>query len=133
LQRLVRPVRTDGRLQAHEWLRLPDRRLLKADALDHHRGHDLIGAQDIDWDEAGAMVELGLQLPSANPALAAFYRVAYCAFHIGAHTLGKGMSPEAEAARHEAAIARYRSALVDAVEHLRDVDETLGFGIEALA
>jgi hypothetical protein len=133
LQRLVRPVRTDGRLHAHEWLRLPEGRLLKADALDHHRGHDLIGAQDIAWDEAGALVELGLTTDLGDPQLRAFYRVAYCAFQIGAHTLGKGMSPAAEAPRHEAALARYRSALVDAVEHFRHLDEPLGLGIEALA
>jgi hypothetical protein len=133
LQASVRAVQTDGRLQVHEWLRLPGGGLIKADALDHHRGHDLIGAQDIAWDEAGAMVELGIALPSANLPLAAFYRVAYCGFQIGAHTLGKGMSPAAEDARHEAAIKRYRSALVDAVEHLRDVDEALCAGIEAFA
>jgi hypothetical protein len=133
LQASVRAVQTDGRMQAHEWLRLPNGRLIKADALDHHRGHDLVGAQDIAWDEAGAMVALGIALPSANPPLAAFYRVAYCGFQIGAHTLGKGMSPATEGHRHEAAIARYRSALVDAVEHLRDVDEALCAGIEAFA
>jgi hypothetical protein len=127
------PVRIDGRLHAHEWLRLPDGRLLKADALDHHRGHDLVGCQDIAWDEAGAAIELGLELPSTKPALEAFYRVAYCAFQIGAHTLGKSMSPAAEQPRLDAAIFRYRLALVDAVEHLRNVDETLGRGIEAFA
>jgi hypothetical protein len=131
LQQTVQPVRTDGRLHAHEWLRLPGGRLLKADALDHHRGHDLIGAQDIAWDEAGAAVELGVDLPSANPPLNAFYRVAYCAFHIGAHELGKGMSPAAEAPRHEAATRRYRSTLVDAIKHLGNVDQSLALGIEA--
>jgi hypothetical protein len=125
------PVRTDGRLHAHEWLRLPDGRLLKADALDHHRGHDLIGCQDIAWDEAGAAVELGLALTSAKPELEAFYRVAYCAFQIGVHGLGKGMSPAAEQPRHEAATARYRLALVDAVENLRHVDDTLCRGVES--
>jgi hypothetical protein len=133
LQAQVAPVRIDGRLQAHEWLRLPGGRLIKADALDHHRGHDLVGAQDIAWDEAGALVELGMAVPSAEPDLSAFYRVAYCAFQIGAHTLGMGMSPLSEAPRHQAALTRYRSALVDAVEHLRDVDQALGRGIEALA
>ena len=133
LQQLVRPVRTDGRLHAHEWLRLPGGRLLKADALDHHRGHDLIGCQDIAWDEAGAVAELGLHPQSGDPRLLAFYRVAYCAFQIGAQTLGRGMSPAAEAPRHDAALTRYRSALVDAVEHLRDVDQALGLGIEAFA
>jgi hypothetical protein len=133
LQQLVRPVRTDGRLHEHEWLRLPDGRLLKADALDHHRAHDLVGAQDIAWDAAGAVVELGLKAALGDPHLTAFYRVAYCAFQIGAHSLGNSMSPEAERPRHETAIARYRSALVDAVEHLRHVDQALGRGIEAFA
>ncbi|WP_426268001.1 hypothetical protein [Sphingomonas sp. LHG3443-2] len=127
------PVQVDGRLHAHEWLRLPCGRLLKADALDHHRSHDLVGCQDIAWDLAGAEVELGLTLPSAKPNLEALYRVAYCAFQIGAHTLGKGMSPAAEHYRLDAAIARYRLALVDAVENLRDVDQALGRGIEAFA
>lgn len=133
LQAQVSPVLTDGRLHRHEWLRLPDGRLLKADALDHHRGHDLVGAQDIAWDEAGAAVELGIALPTAKRGLEAFYRVAYCAFQIGAHQLGKDMSPSAEEPRLEAALTRYRSALVDAIEHLRDVDQALCLGIEALA
>jgi hypothetical protein len=133
LQAQVRPVRIDGRLQAHEWLRLTGGRLIKADALDHHRGHDLVGAQDIAWDQAGALVELGMAVPSAKPHLTAFYRVAYCAFQIGAHTLGMGMSPASEAPGHQAALGRYRLALVDAVEHLRDVDQALSRGIEALA
>lgn len=133
LQAQVRPVCIDGRLHRHEWLRLPDGRLLKADALDHHRGHDLISAQDITWDEAGAAVELGIALPTAKPELEAFYRIAYCAFQTGAHELGKDMSPPEEAPRLQAALTRYRSALVDAIEHLRDVDQSLGRGIETLA
>lgn len=133
LQALSTPVAIDGRMHAHEWLRLPDGRLLKADALDHHRGHDLVGAQDIAWDRVGAEVELGTCFADSKPALTAFYRVAYCAFQIGAHSLGQGMSPAEEAPRHEAALRRYRSALVDAVEQLRHVDQPLGFGVEALA
>jgi hypothetical protein len=58
-QRVVR-VLTDNKLQPHEWLRLPDGRLLKTDALDHHAAHDLIGAQDVAWDVAGASVEFDL-------------------------------------------------------------------------
>jgi hypothetical protein len=134
LQALVQPVKTDGRLHAHEWLRLPDGQLLKADALDHHRGHDLIGAQDIAWDVAGAITELRLcPAVEAEPRLTAFYRVAYCAFQIGVHGLGESISGEEERHRHRAATARYRSALVDAVEHLGNVDQSLGRGIEALA
>lgn len=133
LQALSTPVAIDGRMQAHEWLRLPDGRLLKADALDHHRGHDLVGPQDITWDRVGAEVELGIAFPDSKPGLTNFLRVAYCAFQVGAHSLGQSMSPASEAPRHEAAIRRYRSALVDAVEQLRHVDQPLGFGVEALA
>ena len=57
---MLRPVQTDGRLHAWEWLRAPDGRLVKADAVDHCRSHDLIGCQDIAWDITGAEVELGL-------------------------------------------------------------------------
>lgn len=52
----MRQVRTDGRLHHWEWLDA-DGRLLKADAVDHCEGHDLIGCQDIAWDVAGAVVE----------------------------------------------------------------------------
>jgi hypothetical protein len=60
LTRLVQRVETDGRLQPWKWLILPDRRLLKCDAVDHHAGHDMIGCQDVAWDVAGAKVELRL-------------------------------------------------------------------------
>ncbi|WP_300973852.1 hypothetical protein [Sphingomonas sp. LHG3406-1] len=142
LQPLVRRVRTDGRMEAHEWLRLPGGQLLKADALDHHAGHDLVGAQDLAWDLAGVMVEF--DLPAADvdrleralgvdPALTAFYRIAYCAFRIGRHGLGVEMSPADEAPRHAAATARYRLALVDAVEQASDVDQSLGIRVDAFA
>jgi hypothetical protein len=52
-------VETDNRLHAWEWLVGSDA-VLKADALDHHAGHDLVGCQDIAWDVVGAAVELGL-------------------------------------------------------------------------
>jgi hypothetical protein len=54
------PIYTDGRLHAWEWLWSDDGRLLKTDALDHACGHDLIGAQDVAWDVAGAVVEFNL-------------------------------------------------------------------------
>ncbi len=56
----LRRIETDNRLHAWEWLSLPDGRLIKADAVDHHAGHDLVGCQDVAWDVAGAAVELGL-------------------------------------------------------------------------
>jgi hypothetical protein len=141
-----KPVRTDNRLAAHEWLRLPSGRLLKADALDHHAAHDLVGCQDIAWDVAGAQLELDLseeeagELASAvgaDPALLAFYRVAYAAFRLGAHRMSAASLqhwPE-EQRRHLQAAERLelRLAAVDAVQHLRDVDQPLGLRVESLA
>ncbi len=56
----VRAIHVDARMHRWEWLTLPDGRLLKADALDHSTGHDLIGCQDVAWDIAGAAVEFDL-------------------------------------------------------------------------
>lgn len=109
----MRPVETDNRMQAWEWLVLPDGRLLKADAIDHHAAHDLIGCQDIAWDVAGAMVELGLDpvLP-VDPGLLGFLLPCYCAFQLGAWSMAAEATPDAaEAARCRAAIARYADRL----------------------
>jgi hypothetical protein len=95
----LRRCRTDGRMQPWEWLCLPDGRLLKADALDHHAAHDLVGCQDIAWDVAGAELELGLDGDWLLAALARamrrpmdaelldFYRPCYLAFRLGARAL----------------------------------------------
>lgn len=140
LQRLVRPVRIDGRLAAHEWLRLGSGRLLKADALDHHQAHDLVGCQDIAWDLAGAILELDLAGEDADrlatalrldPDLLRFSRIAYAAFRLGAHRLSEAMVDDAEAARHRAVARRFELALVDSVEDGRDVHQPLGLGVEA--
>ena len=91
-----RPVCTDNRMAAQEWLRLPSGQLLKADALDHHQSHDLVGCQDIAWDVAGAITELDLGRDEAEqlraalevpPDLLAFTLIAYRAFRIGAHRM----------------------------------------------
>ena len=135
LQPRVRPVLIDGRMAPHEWLRLPSGRLLKADALDHHASHDLVGPQDLAWDLAGAAVELDLpaheitalrQHLGIDPGLLAFSLPAYSAFRIGAHRMSASMlahSPE-EQARHLAAADRLEarlSAPVDLVERARHV------------
>lgn len=135
LQPRVRPVRVDGRMAAHEWLRLPSGQLLKTDALDHHASHDLVGCQDLAWDLAGAAVELDLperevtdlqQRLGIDPDLLAFCLPAYTAFRIGAHRMSASMLahwPD-EQARHLAAADRLEarlSAPVDAVEHARHV------------
>jgi len=130
-----RPVCTDNRMDAHEWLRLPSGCLLKADGVDHHQAHDLIGCQDIAWDVAGAILELDLgpldseQLRAAldvAPPLLAFTLVAYAAFRIGAHRLSASTLahwPE-EQRRNLAAAERMeqRLAAIDAVQHAGHVD-----------
>ncbi|WP_129790736.1 hypothetical protein [Sphingosinicella sp. CPCC 101087] len=98
LEARVRRVATDNRLDRHEWLDLPGKPLLKADAVDHHAGHDLIGCQDIAWDVAGAAVEFDLDPPAAarlaaavgraagrkvDPELCEFLTLAYLAFRMG--------------------------------------------------
>jgi hypothetical protein len=94
----VTRVRTDNKLDRDKWLRLPDGRLLKTDALDHHQAHDLIGCQDIAWDVAGAIAEFDLEPSETNRLIAAtghsvnrvlldFYCTAYLAFRLGQATL----------------------------------------------
>jgi hypothetical protein len=102
LASLARPVLTDNRMHAWEWLVTPEGKILKADALDHHAGNDLIGVQDPAWDLAGAIVELDLsdeergrlvemlersRRVKTPPDQLRFYTHAYLAFQIGWHTL----------------------------------------------
>jgi hypothetical protein len=123
----VRPVETDNRLHAWEWLVRSDGRLLKCDALDHHAGHDLVGCQDIAWDVVGATVEL--ELPASaqarlcaalerasgralDPQLSALLTPCYLAFQLGFWTMAAGaaLGPE-EAARLWRAAERYAARL----------------------
>jgi hypothetical protein len=127
LARHVRPVRTDNRLHPWEWL-VADGRLVKADALDHHAGHDLVGCQDIAWDIAGAAVEFGLTREEAErlcavagresgravaPELVDFLTPCYLAFQLGAFSLAADahVYDPAEAARLRAAAGRYTDLL----------------------
>jgi hypothetical protein len=96
-KRIVR-ARTDNRMDPRKWLRLPNGRVLKTDAIDHHCAHDLIGAQDIAWDVAGAAIEFDLNAKErawlaaavgrtagwpVDPELLDFMTVAYVAFRLG--------------------------------------------------
>ena len=93
LEPRVRRVRTDNKLDREEWLRSPDGRLLKADAVDHHQAHDLVGCQNVEWDLAGAIEEFELDadetarlvgvVGEADAELLGFDRVAYAAFRLG--------------------------------------------------
>jgi hypothetical protein len=124
IARLAKPILTDNKMHAWEWLVTPEGEILKADALDHHRSNDLVGPQDPAWDLAGAAVELDLDegeldgladalarrtgTPRARPVQLGFYRFAYLGFQIGRYTLAAeacvGSTPrEAAALRMEAA------------------------------
>jgi hypothetical protein len=103
LERRVFRCETDGKLDRYEWLRMPDGRLLKSDALDHCEAHDLIGCQDVAWDVAGASVEFDLDASetayvaaevglyggrAVDPELLEFLTLAYLAFRLGQTALG---------------------------------------------
>jgi hypothetical protein len=121
-----RPVETDSRLHAWEWL-VQDGRLLKTDALDHHAGHDLVGPQDVAWDIAGATIELELGAAEAealagivarasghpvDAELIAFCRHAYAAFQLGYYAMAAaGTAQGPERIDLEAAAERYRTIL----------------------
>lgn len=128
LEPQVTRIATDNRGDAHEWLRLADGRVLKADALDHDAGHDLIGGQDLAWDVAGIAAEFDLAGDDVarliagvenaagwtiDEGLLAFYGPCYLAFRLGAAQLAAdalGGWP-AEAGRNRAAVARYAAKL----------------------
>jgi hypothetical protein len=106
LERRILRVRTDNKLQRHDWLRTAGGRLIKTDALDHHCGHDLVGCQDMAWDVAATMCEFALDAAERAKLIAAvehsagtvvdrellaFYRLAYLAFRLGQSRLGAAM------------------------------------------
>jgi hypothetical protein len=142
IARLERPVLTDNKMHAWEWLVTPEGKILKADALDHHRANDLVGPQDIAWDLAGAAVEFDLDeaelglladavarrggVPRAERVQLDFYTVAYLAFQTGRHTLA------AEALDHwaPADAAGMRSEMERYAERLR---RTITRGVGAAA
>jgi hypothetical protein len=127
---LERPVLTDNKMHAWEWLVTSLGEILKADALDHHRSNDLVGPQDPAWDLAGAAVELDLDeedldwladtvarrtgTPRARPVQLGFYSFAYLAFQIGRYTLAAeacaGSTPQ-EAAALRMEVERYAERL----------------------
>lgn len=131
IQRSVRRVDTDNRMHAQEWLALGDGTILKCDALDHDAGHDLIGAQDIAWDVAGAAAELDLSHDELEEVMAvladgtghevdrqllAFYTPCYLAFQLGAASMAVDAAPSApEAKRLGDAVRRYEMRLQGAL------------------
>ena len=113
---------------------LPDGRLLKADALDHHAAHDLVGCQDVAWDIAGAVVELELEADvdrlcaavereagrgAVEPGLVSLLTPCYLAFQLGAWTVAAAVAAPDEAARLGAAVERYAGLLRRALDEGR--------------
>ena len=127
----LRRVWTDNRLQAQEWLALPDGGWLKTDAVDHAAAHDLVGAQDIAWDLAAARVEFALTAAETDallsaltgqaavePSLVALLEPAYLAFQTGAYTMAAqahGGWPQ-EQARLARTADGYRARLAQSLE-----------------
>ena len=125
LSRKMIRVRSDNCLLPHEWLRLPAG-LLKADSVDHHAGHDLIGCQDMAWDVAGAIVEFELDAAESkrliavaedaggrhlDPELLDFYLIAYLAFRVGQITVSLEASTAEDLVRLRRDQSRYRGQL----------------------
>ncbi|OHV81885.1 hypothetical protein [Ensifer sp. LCM 4579] len=123
---LLVPIDTDNRLHSWEWLSAGERGFLKTDALDHSEGHDLVGAQDVAWDIAGAAVEFDLSpeetaklraavsdgcLRAVNAELQAVFELFYLAFQIGLWATAKKSAPADEASRLEAVASRYVNCL----------------------
>lgn len=126
LESKVRRIDSDNRLHAWEWIRSRDGQLIKADALDHSAGHDLIGAQDVAWDIAGATVEHALSENETaelcglvtegcgraiNPDLLAVLKICYLAFQLGLWTTSAEGTEGAEQVRLFGFSRRYRRAL----------------------
>ena len=126
LQARCRPVETDSRLHAWEWLWTEDG-LLKTDALDHHAGHDLVGCQDVAWDAVGAAIEFALSRAEREALFLAIEREAgrrldedivrfltpcYLAFQLGSYVMAAAAAADqSESTRLGASVARYREAL----------------------
>lgn len=132
VERTTRPVQVEGNVDAWEWLALPDGRILKADALDHHADHALPGCQDALWDVAGVELAFGLSpeeglalatavreaAPGSPPGLLPFHRACRAALELARWTLAAedgGLGTD-EAGRRRGARDRAREALRRALD-----------------
>lgn len=127
LARTERPIASDNRMHAWEWIVDNDGAILKCDAVDHCAGHDLIGCRDAAWDVAGAIVEFSFVAEERakalarleahgvdiTPVLLEFFILAYCAFQLGAACMAADANapwPD-DAQRWRAQAEKYRTAL----------------------
>ncbi|RWO41748.1 MAG: hypothetical protein E5Y04_08095 [Mesorhizobium sp.] len=116
-------VEIDGKLQPWEFLVRADGRVLKTDAVDHCRAHDLIGCQPIEWDIAGARVEYGLSDSDVRTLVQGmklaidnghigFFEPCYLAFQLGLWSTAAQSENGREKARLAATADRYRMRLI---------------------
>jgi hypothetical protein len=120
-------VEIDGRLHAWEFLVRADGTLVKTDAVDHCRGHDLIGCQPIEWDVAGARVEHGLSDSEVatlidgleagmrhhiDAGLIDYFEPCYLAFQLGLWSMAAQSENGREKARLIKAAKRYEAGLI---------------------
>ena len=120
------PVISDARMMPYEWIRRPNRRMLKVDASSHGDDHFYPGPTDIAWDIAGVITEWELDReaselliyeyqclshdPVANRLPA--YTTAYCAFRLGfTLSAAKSVKDDQERWRFEREAERYRRRL----------------------
>jgi hypothetical protein len=118
------PVHVDGRLHIWEWRRIGGG-FCKLDGIDHSCGHDLVGAQDIAWDVAGASVELALteketadlaRMVGADALRVDALAICYAAFQGGFWTVAErsASGAPAEAAGLRRRVAVYEGTLARA-------------------
>ncbi|WP_149804931.1 hypothetical protein [Mesorhizobium sp. NFR06] len=128
---VMRRIEVDGRLHPWEFLVCRDGTLLKTDAVDHCRSHDLVGCQDIAWDIAGASVEHDLTpdevaklverieskaSPCVDRALVHHLEPCYLAFQLGLWIMAEQSVGNGERARAACAADRYEAKLVRFIE-----------------
>lgn len=130
-------VITDGRMQPHEWLPLPDGRLQKFDAASHGDDHFYPGPTDIAWDLAGAIIEWAMDQRAAELFVNAyrnataddptrrlpFFLAAYAAFRVGWCRMAEGATGDPqEKQRLRRAGDGYRAVLERGVRALAPRD-----------
>ncbi|MEI9419692.1 hypothetical protein O7A70_00650 [Mesorhizobium sp. Cs1299R1N1] len=123
-------VEIDGRLHPWEFLICADGTLVKTDAVDHCRGHDLIGCQPIEWDIAGACVEYGLSEGEAaaliggmgdriDLGLVEYFEPCYLAFQLGLWSMAAQSEDGRERARLAGTANRYEAGLTRFLDKAR--------------
>lgn len=128
------PAYGDGRLAPHEWLRMSDRRIIKAGMSGGATDHTAVGVQPVWWDVAGVLTEWRLDAEQrrhflhalvrhlncgTSPELIDYFQAAYAAFRAGQCVMCAGMTGDAsERQRLERAAVGYRDALAHTLSAL---------------